>query len=133
MTVDRLLGDPVPPASPPYYDAIDGGRFADAAATASPPTPCTPSPLPGVAETAPRAVTVGSAALLAALRATGARSRGATSPLLCVADGRDRARRRRARHDPAERPIATFVGSARDRRRTGCIDRYLAFSCHRRP
>ena len=63
MTPSSPLGDPLPPALAAYWRALDAGRFRDAAACFSRDA-LYAVPLAGAVETAPRAVTTGSAALL---------------------------------------------------------------------
>ena len=83
-------------------------------------------PLPGVSETDPRAVTVGSSELLERFERRGLQP-WRHVPLLCVADDRV-ALVEGVLHDLAERPVATYVCSATFAA-DGRVDRYLAFSC----
>lgn len=119
------LGDPVPPVLAAYYDAIDGSRFADAAATFAP-EGLYAVPLPGEVETAARAESVGPAALLERFTRRGPKPWRHVARI-CVAEGPD-ALVEGVLVDDAGNETATFVGSARVDD-TGLLERYLAFSC----
>ncbi|MGH9085398.1 MAG: nuclear transport factor 2 family protein [Acidimicrobiales bacterium] len=119
------VGDPVPAILARYYQAIDGDRFSEAAGAFAPDGRCA-VPAAGVIETAPRAETVGPAALRARFAERG------PSPWrhvvqLCVVAG-SQALIEGVLVDEGGAATATFVASARidiD----GRIGRYLAFSC----
>ncbi len=70
MAPSSPLGDALPPALAAYWRALDAGRFPDAAACFSRDAVYA-VPIPRDVETAPRAVTTGSAALLARFRERG--------------------------------------------------------------
>lgn len=119
------IGDPLPATLARYYEALDGGRFAEAAAAFALDGRCA-VPLPGVIETAPRIETVGPAALLERFAEGGARPwRHAVH--LCASDG-THALAEGVLVDDDGRASATFVASARIGT-DGLIARYLAFSC----
>jgi hypothetical protein len=119
------LGDAVPPVLAAYYGAIDGDRFADAAATFAG-DGLYAVPLPGEAETAPRAETVGPAALLERFTERGPKP-WRHVVRLCVVEGPD-AIVEGVLVDDAGDEISTFVGAARIAD-DGLLERYLAFSC----
>ena len=119
------IGDPVPATLARYYEAMDGGRFAEAAAAFALDGRYA-VPLPGVIETAPRTETVGPAALLERFIERGARPwRHAVH--LCAVDG-SHALVEGVLVDHGGRESATFVASSRIGN-DGLIGRYLAFSC----
>jgi hypothetical protein len=124
-TTGRLLGDPTPPTLAAYYDAIDGQRFAEAAAAFAPTGIYALAPM-DAEETAPRHVTVGAAALHRRLRDRGPRPWRHVIRL-CLVEGAD-ALLEGVLVSARGLPVATFVASARVGN-DGLLERYLAFSC----
>ena len=120
------LGDHIPTVLATYYDAIDGNRFADAAATFAP-EGLYAVPLPGEVETAERAETVGPVALLARFFERGPKP---WQPVvrLCVVEGRETPSSRACSSTTAATRRPRSSGSARVDE-AGLLDRYLAFSC----
>jgi hypothetical protein len=119
------LGDPVPAVLAAFLDAVDGDRFEEAAAAFA----CdgrSAVPVPGAPETAPRAETVGPAALRERLTRRG-REPWRHVARLCVVEGAD-ALLEGVLVDDAGVETATFVASARIGD-GGLIERYLAFQC----
>jgi hypothetical protein len=125
MTSQTPLGDPMPEVLATYYDAIDGDRFADAAATFSD-QGLYAVPLPGTPETGPRAETVGPRALLERFTERGPKP-WRHEARLCVVEGPD-CLLEGVLVDEGGAEVATFVGSARIGDH-GLVDRYLAFAC----
>jgi ketosteroid isomerase-like protein len=121
----KPLGDALPAVLAAYYDAIDGNRFHEAAATFAGGGRYA-VPLPGVIETGPRTETVGPAALLARFAERGPKPWRHVMRL-CVVDGPDTLVEG-VLGDGDGAAVATFVGSARIGS-GGLIERYLAFSC----
>jgi SnoaL-like domain len=119
------LGDPTPPPLAAFYDAIDGQRFADAAAAFAPTGIYALAPM-DAEETAPRHVTVGSAALRRRLYDRGPQP-WRHEIRLCVVEGAD-ALLEGVLVSARGLPVATFVASARVGD-DGLLERYLAFSC----
>jgi hypothetical protein len=119
------LGDPLPAVLATYYDAIDGDRFEEAAATFAR-GGLYAVPLPGVIETGPRTETVGPTALLERFTERGSKP-WRHEVQLCVVEGPD-ALVEGVLVDDGGAVIATFVGSARIGD-DGLLSRYLAFSC----
>ena len=119
------IGDPLPAVLARYYDAIDGNRFVEAAATFGRHARYAVAE-PGVVETAPRAETVGAAALEQRLTERGPQPWHHVVQL-CVVDGED-VLLEGVLVDPDGEDCASFVASARIGA-GGRLDRYLAFSC----
>ena len=123
--VSEPLGDPLPAVLAAHYDAIDGDRFEEAAATFGPGGLYAVA-LPGVVETGPRTETVGPAALLERLIERGPKPwRHVLS--LCVVDRADALVEGVVVADTGV-AISSFVGSAR-LSGDGLLERYLALSC----
>jgi SnoaL-like domain len=120
-----LLGDPLPGALARYYEALDDGRPAEAAACFGPSARYATPPT-AEDETAARIETVGAAALSERLVARGHKPRRHV-PELCVVEGAV-ALLEGVLHDETGRPAATFVASARVG--DGTVDRYLAYMCN---
>jgi hypothetical protein len=123
--VGTQVGDPLPPSLAAYYDAIDGNRVEEAAATFGSEGVYAVAPA-GSEETAPRRVTVGPAALHERFRARGSQPwRHVTQ--LCAVEGSD-ALLEGALVSTSGLAVATFVAGARVGSE-GLLERYLAFSC----
>jgi len=122
----NIIGDAIPERLAAYYDAIDAGRFDEAADQFA--GDCLYAVPPTGIETQPRVVTEGRDALRNRFDARGHRPRTHVVQL-CVAEGNQCLLEGIVTDAANGAPVATFVGSAGLSSTDGRIERYLAYAC----
>lgn len=124
-TIQAELGDQLPLDLAAYYDALDGGRLAEAAACFSSDATYAVPPAEGI-ETDPRSVSTGRSEIAARLEQRGTRPY-VHHIVLCTIDGRDGSVEGLVRDRATGEPQSSFAASlqlAED----GTVARYLAYS-----